>query len=45
MKTYSNPKMMIEIHELDDVILSSTSPKLEAKNETLSGYNVWQEEL
>ena len=45
MKNYTIPEMMIETYELEDTILSSTSPRLEAKNETLSGFHAWQEEL
>ena len=45
MKKYINPEMMIETYELEDAILSSTSTKLEARNETLTGFRGWQEEL
>ena len=43
MKKYIIPEMMIETYELEDAILSST--RLEAKNETLTGFRGWQEEL
>ena len=43
MKKYLIPEIVVEIYELEDAILSST--KLEAKNETLTGFRGWQEEL
>ena len=45
MKKYIIPEMIIETYELEDAILSSTSPKLETRNETLTGFSGWQEEL